>query len=151
GPVTIPQCCRRSSIARQPSGGILSGTFPLVSLSLAVPFPAECALSECLKLRVQSKTSSRQAELTFIAFFAGTGARPRHPVHCVLSRNRLSVRIERHANRGVTQQFLHDFQFRTGRSKQRRIRVTKSMPANSFGDSQLPRNGENMAVHDLLC
>jgi hypothetical protein len=76
-----------------------------------------------------------------------------HGILCIafLSRNRLSVRIERHANRGVTQQFLHDFQFRTGRSKQRRIRVTKSMPANSFGDSQLPRNRENMALHDLLC
>jgi hypothetical protein len=46
-PVTIPQCCRRSSIARQPSDRIFSGTFPLVSLPLAVPFPAECALSEC--------------------------------------------------------------------------------------------------------
>ena len=76
-----------------------------------------------------------------------------HSILCIafLSRNRLSVRIERHANRGVPQQFLHDFQFRTGRSKQRRIGVTKSMPANSFGDSQLSRNGENMALHDLLC
>src|ERR1700731_639556 len=53
-PVTIPQCCRSSSTARQPSGGILSDTVPLVSLPLAVPFPAKCALSACLKLRVQS-------------------------------------------------------------------------------------------------
>ena len=53
--MTIPQCCRRSSIARQPSGGILSGIFPLVSLPLAVALPAKCALSECLKLGVQSR------------------------------------------------------------------------------------------------
>jgi len=48
-----------------------------------------------------------------------------HGILCIafLRRYRLSVRIERHANRGVTQQFLHDFQFRPGRSKRRRIRV----------------------------
>jgi hypothetical protein len=38
-------------------------------------------------------------------------------------RDRLRVRIKRHSNRRVTQQFLHDLQFRTSRSKQRRIRV----------------------------
>src|ERR1700731_2775557 len=76
-----------------------------------------------------------------------------HGILCIafLSRYRLSVLIERHANRGVTQQFRHDFQSGAGRSKERRIRVTESMPANSFGDSQLPRNGENMTLHDLLC
>ena len=42
-PVTIPRCCHRPSIARQPSGGILSDTVPLVSSwPLAVPFPAKC-------------------------------------------------------------------------------------------------------------
>ena len=55
-PVTIPQCCRRSSTARRPSGGILSDIAPLVSSwPLSVPFPAKCARSECLKLRVQSR------------------------------------------------------------------------------------------------
>ena len=52
-----------------------------------------------------------------------------------LSRNGLSVGIERHANRRVTEQFLHDFQLSAGGSKQRRISVTKSMPADSFRDS----------------
>src|SRR5437867_12649798 len=51
----------------------------------------------------------------------------------------------------MAQQLLHDLQLCTGRSKQRRIGMTKSMPGNSFGDSQLSRDGKNMALHDLLC
>ena len=53
-PATAPQCCRISSAAPLPSGGIPSGTAPLVSLPLAVPFPAQCAFSECLIFAVQS-------------------------------------------------------------------------------------------------
>ena len=56
----------------------------------------------------------------------------------LLGRNRLSVRIERHPNRGVTRQFLHDFQFRTGGSKQCRIGVTtmssKTSPLSTLPD-----------------
>lgn len=59
-PATIPRFCHRPSIDRQPSGGILSGISPVVSSLLAVPFRAKCALSECLKLSVQS-TNLRQA------------------------------------------------------------------------------------------
>src|SRR6185503_17617055 len=54
---TTPQCCRSSLAARRPCGGILLGTAPLasfVSLPLAVPFPAQCAFSECLIFGVQS-------------------------------------------------------------------------------------------------
>ena len=49
--------------------------------------------------------------------------------------DRLRIRIERHANRGVAQQLLHNLQFRASKSKQRRIAVAKSMPADSFRDA----------------
>jgi hypothetical protein len=52
-----------------------------------------------------------------------------------LSRNSLSIGIKRYANRRVAQQFLHDLQFRSCGSKQRRIGVTKSVPADSLRDS----------------
>src|SRR5258708_40015213 len=47
----------------------------------------------------------------------------------------LRVRIERHANCRVTQQLLHDLQLCASRSKQCRIGVTKSMPADSLRDA----------------
>src|SRR4029434_10650545 len=37
---TTPRCCRTSSIARRPFGGILSATDPFVVFPLAVPFAA---------------------------------------------------------------------------------------------------------------
>ncbi len=46
----------------------------------------------------------------------------------LFGRDRLRIRIERHANRGVTQQLLHSLQFRASKSKQRRIGVT-TIPA----------------------
>src|SRR6266568_6852578 len=49
-----PRCCRTFSAARLLCGEIPSGTAPLVSLPLAVPFPAQCAFSECLIFGVQS-------------------------------------------------------------------------------------------------
>jgi len=54
-PATSARCCRRHSIARQLSGGIHSGIFP-VYMPLVVPYPRKCAFSECLKLRVQSSS-----------------------------------------------------------------------------------------------
>src|ERR1700694_1534058 len=50
----------------------------------------------------------------------------------------------------MAQQLLHDLQLCTGRSKQRRIGVTKSMPADSFCDAQFSRNRKDMVPHDLL-
>ena len=50
----------------------------------------------------------------------------------------------------MTQQFLHDLQFGTRGPKQRRIGVTERMPTDSFRDSQLPCNWQDMALHDLL-
>ena len=64
--------------------------------------------------------------------------------------DRLRVRVEGYSNRRVTQQLLHDLQFRAGRSEQRRIRVAKSMPADSLGDAQFSRNRTDMMAHDLL-
>src|SRR5437867_4031000 len=51
----------------------------------------------------------------------------------------------------MTQQFLHDLQFRSSRSKQRRICVTKSMPADSFDNAKFLGNRKNVTPHDLLC
>jgi hypothetical protein len=45
---------------------------------------------------------------------------------------------------------LHDLQLCTGRSKQRRIGVTKSMPADSLCYAQSSRNRNDMVPHDLL-
>src|SRR5271154_1685710 len=50
----------------------------------------------------------------------------------------------------MAQQLLHDLQLCAGRSKQRRIGVTKSMPADSLRDAQLSRNRNDMVPHDLL-
>jgi hypothetical protein len=50
----------------------------------------------------------------------------------------------------MAQQLLHDLQLCTGRSKQRRIGVAKSMPADSLGDAQFSRNRNDMVPHDLL-
>src|SRR5258708_35671043 len=52
--VRAPQCSRSSSAAAPPSGGTRSDNVPLVSLPLAVPFPAQCAFFECLIFGVQS-------------------------------------------------------------------------------------------------
>jgi hypothetical protein len=62
----------------------------------------------------------------------------------------LSARIERHANRRVPQQFLHGLQLRASGPQQRRIGVTKGMPADSFRDYQPSCNWHDMALHDLL-
>ena len=43
-----------------------------------------------------------------------------------------------------------NLQLCTGRSKQRRIGLTKSMPADSFCDAQFSRNRNDMVPHDLL-
>jgi hypothetical protein len=40
----------------------------------------------------------------------------------------------------MPQQFLHDFEFRAHASQQRRIRVTKRVPADAFLDSSSLRN-----------
>jgi len=44
----------------------------------------------------------------------------------------------------MPQQFLHDFEFRTHASQQRRIRVAKRMPADTFLDSDSLRNRTNI-------
>ncbi len=53
----------------------------------------------------------------------------------------LRVSVESHTNRRMAQRLLHDLQLCTGRSKQRRIGVTKSMPADykTRGDCQTQR------------
>ena len=53
-PPTALRCSRNASVARPPFDETRSDTVPFVSSPLAVPFPAKCAISVCLKLGVQS-------------------------------------------------------------------------------------------------
>src|SRR4029077_15968892 len=99
----------------------------------------------------------------------GTGNRvfpSRAYVSCVFSRNKSAttascafrfsvvtacvVCIESHTNCRMAQQLLYDLQLCTRRSKQRRIGVTKSMPADSLCDAQISCNRKDMVPHDLL-
>src|ERR1700732_337087 len=52
-PTTL-RCSRNASVARPPFDGTRSDTVSFVSSPLAVPFPAKCAISVCLKIAVQS-------------------------------------------------------------------------------------------------
>ena len=54
-PPTALRCSRNVSVARLPFDGTRLDTVPFVSLPLAVPFPAKCAIFVCLKIEVQSK------------------------------------------------------------------------------------------------
>jgi len=49
----------------------------------------------------------------------------------------------------MPQQFLHDFEFRTHASQQRRIRVAKRMPADTFLDSDSLRNRTAILFQEL--
>src|SRR5260370_16994768 len=50
----------------------------------------------------------------------------------------------------MPQQFLHDFEFRAHASQQRRIRVTKRVPADAFLDSNSLCNRPNVFAQDHL-
>jgi hypothetical protein len=50
----------------------------------------------------------------------------------------------------MPQQFLHHFEFRTHASQQRRIRVTKGVPADAFLDSESLRNRSKIFAQDRL-
>ena len=88
--------------------------------------------------------------LRFLRFFS-----EQERDHCLLRIaffrcDRLRVSVECHANCRVAQQLLHDLQLRAGRSKQRRISVTKSMPSDSLRDCKFSRDRTDMVPHDLL-
>jgi hypothetical protein len=59
-------------------------------------------------------------------------------------RDCLGIDIQCGSQRGMPQQFLHDFEFSAHTSQQRRIGMTKCMPANAFLDSDLLGNGSNV-------
>ena len=66
--------------------------------------------------------------------------------HCGLGgvlgrRYRLSVDVNRGAQRRMSQQLLHDFEFRPHAPQQRRVGVPKCVPANPPLDSESLRNG----------
>ena len=68
----------------------------------------------------------------------------------LLGCDRLRVRIERHANCRMTQQFLHDLKFGASRSKKCGIGMAKGVPADSFRNAYFSRNRKDMVAHDLL-
>jgi hypothetical protein len=131
-------------------------TAEVASSSLVVPAILSKELTESVPFsRGHKKAQNRyrkleffQAELTSPAFFLGTRARRLPPAlfRCDCRR----VCVESHTNCRRAQQFLHDLQLCTGRSKQRRMGVTKSMPADSLCDGQFSRNRNDMVPHDLL-
>src|SRR5260370_11328811 len=64
--------------------------------------------------------------------------------------NCLGIGIQSHANRGMPQQFLHDFEIRPGFSQQCRIGMAKSMPPNSLSNSHAMSGRTYPLAHDLL-
>jgi len=62
---------------------------------------------------------SAQAELTFLVFFLEQKREDGVLSLALFGCDRLRVGIERHTDRRVTQQLLHDLPFRASRSKQR--------------------------------
>ena len=87
--------------------------------------------------------------LRFLRVFSAQ-ERDHYPLRVSLFRyDRLRVSIERYADCRVAQQLLHDLQLCAGRSKQRRIGVTKSMPADSLCDAQFSRSRNDVVPH--LC
>ena len=75
--------------------------------------------------------------------------------HCGLGgvlgrRDRLSVDVNRGAQRGMPQQLLHDFEFRSHASQQRRVGVPKCVPANPPLDPESLRNRPDNPAENCL-
>jgi hypothetical protein len=104
----------------------------------------------------------------FVGFFVGTKThRHSHPScrhlcadadqtnhstlrFAFLCRDCLCICVHRDPAGGVPEQFLHDLDVRPVCPQKGRIRVTKGVPPNVFGDSQLSRDRSYGSAHDFL-